>query len=177
MFIEKITLNSIQDWWRLDISQHQTVQSVSGIWLVSVDSFCCPCRRCLVSWVGPFFLPYKKRKIYLDPFQYSQMLYLLFPYLIVNWIATFYLLKPTFRKESLTLEQKKNLGRTHLYELPHNAFSAHNGRECDRLTAKIFRALAFSWTCLLQIHRNASYSSRPTNNYARMKWMEVMNYV
>lgn len=57
LFIEKITLNSIQDWWRLDISQHQTVQSVSGIWLVSVDSFCCSCRRCLVSWVGPFFLP------------------------------------------------------------------------------------------------------------------------
>lgn len=62
LFIEKITLNSIQDWWRLDISQHQTVQSVSGIWLVSVDSFCRPCRRRLMSWVGPFFLPYNKGK-------------------------------------------------------------------------------------------------------------------
>lgn len=78
LFIEKITLNSIQDWWRLDISQHQTVQSVSGIWLVSVDSFCCPCRRCLVSWVGPFFLPYKEKKIWSEPSQHSQMLNAIF---------------------------------------------------------------------------------------------------
>jgi len=34
------------------------------------------------------------------------------------------------------------MGTIHLYELPHNAFSAPNSKKCDRLIAKIFMALA-----------------------------------
>lgn len=62
LFIEKITLNSIQDWWRLAISQHQTLQSVSAVGLVSVDALRRPRRRCLVPWVSPLVLPWNQQE-------------------------------------------------------------------------------------------------------------------
>lgn len=49
LVIEKNYFEQYTGRWRLAISQHQTVQSVSAIWLVSVDALRCPRRRSLMS--------------------------------------------------------------------------------------------------------------------------------